>query len=101
MSIRRWEDLKHKSSPERRAEIRRKAIMELVEADLRGIREAAGKTQVDLAAIMDKTQGQISALEKRQDFLLSTLRDFVEACGGELEIIANFGDKRIKLHSAV
>ena len=100
MAIRRWEDLKHKSSPERRAEIRRQALMELVETDLRGIREVAGKTQVDLAEIMRRTQGQISALEKREDFLLSTLRSFVEACGGELEVIANFGDKRIKLRSA-
>jgi hypothetical protein len=31
---------------------------------------------------------------------LSTLRAYVEALGGELEVMARFGDKRIKLHSA-
>ena len=38
--------------------------------------------------------------ERRQDVLLSTLRSYVKALGGELEVIANCGDKRIHLHSA-
>lgn len=64
MPVHRWADLKHKASPERRKEIRRQALMELLEMDLRGIREAAGKTQVEVAEIMEKTQGEISVAQQ-------------------------------------
>jgi len=37
---------------------------------------------------------------RAEALLLSTLRSYVKALGGELEVIANFGDKRIRLHSA-
>jgi hypothetical protein len=100
MAIRRWADLKHKASPERRAEIRRQALAELLELDLRGIRELAGKTQVEVAELMKKSQGEVSAIERRDDHLLSTLTRFVQALGGEIEVVAILGDKRVRLHSA-
>ena len=68
--------------------------------DLRGLRELLGKTQEELAALLERSQSQVSETERRQDVLLSTLRSYVKALGGELEVIANFGDKRIRLHSA-
>ena len=52
------------------------------------------------AVLIERSQGQVSETERRQDLRLSTLRSYVEALGGELEVIASFGDKRIKLHSA-
>ncbi len=54
----------------------------------------------EIAAVIERSQSQVSETERRQDVRLSTLRSYVEALGGELEVIANFGDKRIKLHSA-
>ena len=90
MAVHRFEDLKHKMSRERRERTRAEARAELLEMDLRGLRELLGKTQEELAAL----------LERSQDVLLSTLRSYVKALGGELEVIANFGDKRIRLHSA-
>jgi len=38
-------------------------------------------------------QDGISRLEKRSDLLLSTLRNYVEAVGGSLTLVAQFPDK--------
>ncbi|MEB3188413.1 MAG: helix-turn-helix transcriptional regulator [bacterium] len=70
---------------------------ELLELDLRAIRELTGKTQEELAALASMTQSEVSRLERRSDYLVSTLQRIVRALGGELEVIANFGDKRVKL----
>jgi predicted transcriptional regulator len=100
MATHRWKDLKHKLSLERRAGIREEVRLEVLQMDLRGIRELLGKTQEEMARLVDQSQGQVSETERREDHRLSTLRRYVEALGGELEVIASFGDKRIRLHSA-
>ena len=100
MKVHRFGTLKHKMSRERQDKIRRDAEEELLQLDLRGLRELLGKTQQEIAAVLERSQGQVSETEKRQDIRLSTLRSYVEALGGELEVVATFGDKRIKLHSA-
>jgi len=41
------------------------------------------------------SQGNVSRLETRSDVYLSTLRSYVEALGGHLEIAAVFGDERV------
>jgi predicted transcriptional regulator len=100
MKTHRWKDLKHKASPERREQIRREVLQEILEADLRGIRELLGKTQVEMAGVLEVSQAQVSETERRDDWRLSTLRRYVQALGGEIEVIANFGDKRIRLRAA-
>jgi transcriptional regulator with XRE-family HTH domain len=62
------------------------------------VRELIGKTQVDLAEAAGTSQGEISEAERRKDHLVSTLRRYVKGLGGELEIVARFGDKMVKLH---
>ena len=45
-------------------------------------------------------QSDVSRLENRDDFgdcQISTLRRYVEALGGQLELVAAFGDKKIIL----
>jgi hypothetical protein len=45
-------------------------------------------------------QSDVSRLERREDFedcLVSTLRRYVAALGGQLELVASFGDKKIIL----
>jgi transcriptional regulator with XRE-family HTH domain len=100
MKVHRFGGLKHKLSRERQDRIRREAEDDLLEMDLRELRELLGKTQQEIAVLIERSQGQVSETERRQDLRLSTLRSYVEALGGELEVIASFGDKRIKLHSA-
>jgi hypothetical protein len=41
-----------------------------------------------------RSQGQVSQIERRDDLYLSTLRDYVEALGGTLEVAAVFDDER-------
>ncbi len=70
---------------------------ELSGMSLADLRRELGVTQVEMAAAAEMTQGQLSNTERREDHLVSTLRRCVRALGGELEIIAVIGDKRIKL----
>jgi predicted transcriptional regulator len=56
-------------------------------ADIRGER---GLTQTDLAEVLGVTQSRISQLELSHDAYLSTLRDYVAALGGTLELRAVF-----------
>lgn len=58
------------------------------------IRAGRRVSQVELAARLDRSQGNVSELERRADVYLSTLREYVEALGGELEVNAVFEGKR-------
>ena len=69
-----------------------------VHLTMRTLREAAGKTQIDVAAASQINQADVSRLESREDFddyQVSTLRRYLAALGGTLEIIGAFGNKRI------
>jgi hypothetical protein len=44
------------------------------------------------------TQPELSRLERGSDYRLSTIRKYVTALGGELEIFAVVKGKRIPLH---
>ena len=69
-----------------------------VHLTMRTLREAAGKTQVDVATASQINQAAISRLESREgfdDYQVSTLRRYLAAIGGQLEIVGAFGNKRI------
>jgi hypothetical protein len=69
-----------------------------VHLTLRTLREAAGKTQVDVTGASQMDQADISRLEGRQNFddcQVSTLQRYISALGGRLELVAVFGDKKI------
>lgn len=61
------------------------------------MRRRLGITQAQVAARMGITQGRVSAIEhaKPGTTELRTLAAYVEALGGRLEIIADFGDQRL------
>ena len=54
-------------------------------------------TQRRLAELLEMDQGNVSKLEQRTDLYLSTLRSYVEAMGGALEIRAVFPDGAVKI----
>jgi len=74
----------------RRAKIERRAS-EL--ATLKDLRQAVERTQEELAVSLGVGQDTISRIERRSDMLLSTLRRYVEAMGGKLELVAEFPDR--------
>jgi hypothetical protein len=55
--------------------------------DLRALREAIGRTQAEIARAAAMDQGDVSRLEQREDAKLSTLRRYVRALGGPLELV--------------
>ncbi|MGH7966133.1 MAG: helix-turn-helix domain-containing protein [Candidatus Binatia bacterium] len=96
----RWRDIRDKKlTPEQRDRIAREVEQELVEMDLQEVRTLLGKTQVEMAEALNMTQPEVSRLERRHDVRLSTLKRAVEALGGELEVFAAFGDKRVRLRA--
>jgi hypothetical protein len=44
------------------------------------------------------SQPEVSKLEKRTDCLISTVRRYVEAMGGQLEIVARFPDGAVRIN---
>ena len=63
------------------------------EMSLRDLRNALHKTQKSVAHKLGMGQDGVSRLEKRSDLLLSTLRNYVEAVGGRLSLVAEFPDR--------
>ena len=63
------------------------------EMTLRDLRKARDLTQVRMAELLDIGQDSVSRLEKRSDLLLSTLRGYVTAMGGSLQLVARFPDR--------
>jgi len=58
------------------------------EADgLRELRQIAGKAQAEMASALNIKQPSVSKIEKQADMYVSTLRGYVEAKGGELELV--------------
>jgi DNA-binding transcriptional regulator YiaG len=62
------------------------------QATLRRLREARALTQSTLAELLDMDQSEVSRLEHRSDMLLSTLKRFIEATGGEMHVVVSYPD---------
>jgi DNA-binding XRE family transcriptional regulator len=63
------------------------------EQSLRDLRRARTLTQKRIAKKLGIGQESVSKLEGRSDMMLSTLRNYVEAMGGHLSLIAEFPDR--------
>lgn len=71
-----------------------------VRLTLRTLRDAADRTQSDIAARSGIAQADVSRLEHRVSFddcLVSTLERYIRALGGRLDLVATFGEKRFTL----
>lgn len=91
---------KVKADPVRRAriEVEKQAMRDAIA--LAELRKQRGTTQTNLAEALDVTQANISRIEHEEDLYLSTLRDYVAALGGELELVAVFPDATVTLAPA-
>jgi len=81
--------------PKERQKRIKKHSKELVEEymALQEIRKARELTQKDVAKKLKISQDGVSRLEQRTDVMLSTLRKYVEAMGGRLNLVAQFPDR--------
>jgi DNA-binding XRE family transcriptional regulator len=87
-------------SPKRRASLDRrfKELVNEVES-LKELRRLSAKSQAKIAKTLKISQPAVSKIEKQTDMYLSTLRGYVEAIGGELDVIVrlpNRGPVRVR-----
>ena len=73
----------------------------MAEMPLYELRRAQQFSQQNLAERLNMKQAAVSKMERRTDMYISTLRSYIEAMGGTLNITAKFpeGDVQIKLFS--
>lgn len=91
----KWSEIRDElyRDPERRRRIEAGTRELLGEITLGKLRRARGLTQEQLADAMGTPQTAVSRLERQTDLYVSTLRRYVEAMGGQLEIRAVFDDQ--------
>lgn len=86
----RWDSL----SDERKKRIQDRAHkLEQEYLTLQELRKAHELTQEHMAKVLNVRQESISKLENRSDMMLSTLRGYIEAMGGELNLVVSFPDQ--------
>lgn len=89
-----------KADPERRANMERHradTLAEMVAYNLAELRKLREVTQHDLAEALGVKQPSVSRIEHTDGVQLSTLRSYVEALGGTVEVTAVFGDERFPI----
>ncbi|MHB1529362.1 MAG: XRE family transcriptional regulator [Acidiferrobacteraceae bacterium] len=93
----KYSELRDKMSPAAQARARARAGALLAQLPLFELRQARQLSQEQLAKTLHVKQASISKLERRTDMYLSTLRGYIEAMGGELEIVAHFPDGAVRI----
>jgi transcriptional regulator with XRE-family HTH domain len=84
-------------SPARRARNQAEAAHMLAGMPLDQLRAARELTQEQLAQSLGVNQAAISKLERRADMYVTTLRKFIEAMGGQLEMRAVFAEGSVRI----
>ena len=69
-----------------RIDARYRELKDQVES-LRELRQAAGKAQAEIAEALNIKQPSVSKIERQADMYLSTLRNYIKAIGGELDLV--------------
>jgi predicted transcriptional regulator len=103
MMARSWKDVRAQAveagliDEARVRELRAKLRAEVRAHRLAEIRQAYGLDQSALAERLGVSQSRISRIERGEldRAEIATVRGYVEALGGEVEIVAKFGDERI------
>lgn len=89
--------LKEKLPAESKKRIEERINVALKDMPLAELRQARKFTQQQLAKSLNIKQASVSKMESQTDMYLSTIRKYVEAMGGELEIVAKFPEGSIKV----
>lgn len=92
-------ELRARMSPEASAAVEAEAARLGDEMDLAEVRRALRLSQDEIGQTLQIGQGSVAKIEKRADMYVSTLRRFIEAMGGELEIVARFADHTVRIRN--
>jgi transcriptional regulator len=93
-----FQKLKSKMSPHAQAATKAKLLEMLAEMPLQELRQAKQLSQEKLAELLETKQANVSRLERRTDMYISTLRNYIEAMGGKLEIVARFPEGSVLIN---
>lgn len=100
--MRNINDVIRKLPEHRQRKIAARADMLIAEQmTLQDLRKARSLTQERMSELLHIGQDSVSRLEKRSDLLLSTLRSYVSAMGGTLELVAKFEDRAPVILSSI
>jgi DNA-binding transcriptional regulator YiaG len=91
--------LRARMTPKAQAKAEAEALRLEEEMNLAEVRRALKLSQDEIAQTLQIGQGSVAKIEKRADMYVSTLRRFIEAMGGELEIIARFPGHAVKIRN--
>src|SRR5262245_17339682 len=98
MAVKRFKELFEKLPKDRQRRISARVERTLVDMELAEVRKMLHVTQAELAKKLSTSQGQVSQIESGAvGHRLATIRRHIEALGGEVEVIARFGDKSVRL----
>ena len=97
MSTKPFRNLLGKMSKQRRAKIQGRVNTLLEDMPLQELRKARELTQIQVAEALHIEQAAISKMEHQTDIYVDTLRRFIEAMGGQLEIVAKFPDGAVRI----
>jgi transcriptional regulator with XRE-family HTH domain len=89
---RKFSELRAGMSPESRAGSELLAAEMLAVMDLAELRKARNISQGELAERLDKGQPAVAKVESREDPRVSTVREYIEALGGRLDLVAHMPD---------
>src|SRR5260221_5951845 len=70
----------------------------LKEMPLQELRQAHQMSQERMAELLHTKQANVSRIERRTDMYISTLRSYIEAMGGQLDIVARFPNGEIHIN---
>lgn len=97
MPTRKFNDLTKNWPAGRREKVNKRVQDTLATMHLEGLRKAREMTQIKMAELLGVAQSEISKIEHRTDLYISTLAEYVQALGGELEIRAVFPEGDVKI----
>ncbi len=93
-----FSNLRKKMSPAAQKAAAEKTQQILKEMPLQELRQAHQMSQERLAELLSTKQANVSRMERRTDMYISTLRSYIEAMGGELDIVARFPDGEVHIN---
>jgi len=92
-----FNSLRKKMSLQAQTLAKEKTQVMLQKMPLHELRYARQVSQARLAEILSTKQANISRIERRTDMYVSTLRSYIEAMGGHLDIIASFPEGEVRI----
>lgn len=92
-----FSELRSRMSPEAKERAELLATTLRLQMMLAELRREAGVSRKEMAEKLSVQQGSVAKIERRSDMLVSSVRRFVEAVGGELEIVARIKGRAVRI----